>query len=402
MLRPHHKQTNAPPPRIVEGSATIQGATPYRADRRRLWVRRLLPVLLAIFALEMCYLTVGQSATVHLTPVRLQSERVITVSVAVHPGPHDVPARPLEVTQATTIQAMASGTRMLQAQSAHGTLLWFNASTATQTIPAHTRISISDGLSIETTQAVLVPKAVPPQPGQAQGEADATQPGSIGNLPANTLLDHACCGQGISVRNEAFSGGQDGGQVQVVTQQDVDGAVAAQKPSLLQQAQRLMEQQAAPEEQVNVLGCDTSGVAATPVGSGLASPGTFQVRLEARCQGLAFDADAVQEQAITSWSAATRPRYAATYQLHLAATQIATITVVTSAQLQIAVRVRGAWTYRLSSAMKDDLRSKLAGAPWWRAPQAFDHLAGIARWQITCWWLWLPADAEHITVLDTP
>lgn len=402
MLRPHHKQTNAPPPRIVDGSATIKGATPYRADRRRLWVRRLLPVLLAIFALEMCYLTIGQSATVRLTPMRLSADRTVMVGAAVHPGPQDIAARELSATQVSTTTAQATGTRLLQPQRARGLLLWMNASTAAQTVPAHTRIVVSDGLQIETEQAVFVPKASPPQPGQAQGEAQAVQSGSVGNLPANTLADHACCGQGVLVSNEAFSGGQDGGEIQVVTQHDLDGAIAAHKSSLSEQAQHQLEQQAAPTEQVKGIGCDTSGVPNTPVGSELVPPGTFQVRIEVRCEGLAWDSDRVQEQAITSWSGTTRPQNVAGYQLHLLSSQIAAIRVVAGSHVQIVVRVRGAWIYHLSSAMKDELRRKLAGAAWWQVPQVFSHMTGIAQWHITCWWFWLPSDEQHIILLDTP
>lgn len=397
-----HKQTHASSPRVVEGSLTIKGARPYRGDRRRLWIRRMLPVLLAIFALEMCYLTIGQTATVHLTPVSLFANRTIIVSAAVHPGPHDLPARSLSVTQTITTKVQATGTWRLQARAAHGTLLWMNASTTAQTIPAHTRIPVSDGLQIETEQAVLVPNAVPPLPGQAHGKADAVQPGSVGNIPADTLVGHACCGQGIVVSNEAFSGGEDEGQVQVVTQQDIEGAIATQQPSLIRTAEHQLEQQAAPGEQVNVARCDTSGVPNPPVGSELAPPGTFQVRITARCQGLAFDAASVQDRAITSFQGTTRPTEVAAYQFHLLSSRIAALSVVTDEQVRIAVQVRGAWISHLSSAMKDDLRKQLAGAFWWQVPQVLGRIPGLAHWQITCWWLWLPSDVEHITVLNTP
>ena len=398
-----HRHTAEPPPqRIVEGSATIKGARPYRADHRRLWIRRMLPVLLAIFALEMCYLTIGQSATVRLTPVYLLANRTIIVSAAVHPGPHDLPAREISATQTITTKVQATGTRMLQGRPAHGMLLWMNASTTAQTIPAHLRITVSEGLEIETTEAVLVPKAVPPQPGQAQGEASAVQPGSVGNIAADTLVGHACCGQGIVVSNEAFSGGEDAGQVQIVTPQDIEGAIATHHPSLSQAAEHQLEQQAAPGEQVQVVGCHMSGVADASVGSELAPPGTFQVRIEARCQGLAFDAASVQDRAITSWSGTTRPQNAADYHPHLLSSQITAISVVADEQVQIAIQVRGAWVYQISAHIKDELRNKLAGAPWWQVPQVLGRIPGIAHWQITCWWFWLPTEPEHITVLDTP
>lgn len=156
--------------------------------------------------------------------------QVITTNIA-------VPATllPVQHIQASAI-IIATGSRVIPATAARGTLTIYNGAALVEQLPAGFVVTSAQGVEIATDQAVTIPAANAPTFGVAQVAAHAVVAGAAGNVAAATI--HQQDGSSLVIKNlAAFSGGQDGHTETFVTDDDHARAlmsarkqVAAQQP----------------------------------------------------------------------------------------------------------------------------------------------------------------------------
>jgi Baseplate J-like protein len=388
------------PVTVIEGSAIVKGARPYRKSRWYIWARFMLPLLLLVLGGEIFYFTTGSQAVIRFTPVTTLRANLVSVLAVTHPSSTEQsPVHQLRSAQSETVTVNATGTHLQPATAAYGALIWYNASPTEQIVAAHTHITVSAGLQLETEASFTIPAAILPNPGQAEEPAHAIQAGALGNIPANTLVDHVCgCGTGVTVSNtQPFAGGQDATPQSVLLQHDVDSAVAAEQGSLTQQAKDQLHRQAAAGERVIERTCSPQALPDHPIGSILPLHAQVKVAVRVACTGLAYDQTDVQSKALESFRA-TRPK--GTYQLRLPQIRIVNVTVEGNEILHISVQISGRWVYQFTQAAQETLLSRIAGTSSQKAQEELEHFPGIEKAHVECWWLWLPSDPHHITLIE--
>jgi hypothetical protein len=386
------------PVKVVEGSIIYKEVRPYRKARWLCWGRWVLPLLLLVLSVELFHVTEGSYAVVRLTPITARRSSLVSVVAVPHPSARQSRLSVHRSVQTKTETVDATGTHLQPATAAHGTLLWYNATTTVQTLAAHTRITVTAFLQIETDTSITIPGASPPTPGQAAGKAHVLQAGAQGNIPANTLIDHPCgCGPGISVSNpEPFRGGQDATKHAVLLERDVEGAIEVSQGRLREQGKKQLLQQKRAGEQLIERPCTTQAKPSHPIGSLLPFHSQVQVEVSVTCTALAYDQSDVARKAVASFQALTRPE--GPYQLRPPVIHVVKVTIERIDMLHIAVELYGTWVYHIAPRAKNTLLSSIAGTSLQQAQQYLAHVPGIQHVQLECWWLWLPSDKNRIRI----
>ena len=114
---------------------------------------------------------------------------------------------------------VATGTQIIPATQAHGTLTIYNGTELVQQLPAGFLVTSRGGVEVATEQVVAIPAAHLPALGIATVAAHAVQPGTTGNLAAAAIRQED--GSSLVITNTtAFTGGQDAQTETVVTAAD--------------------------------------------------------------------------------------------------------------------------------------------------------------------------------------
>jgi hypothetical protein len=214
-------------------SDSQERVAPQKARKRIRLVLSLVLIsvlVLALIAGSLAYFVVlPLPVDITLVPVskRVQTTDTVTLATEGHAdiSKGEVAGRSLTsitISQAETVAP--TGTTVQPALPAHGTITFYNAATAPQTLGAFTLITGKDGVQVVTDEAVTVPEAVYPTFGEASVSAHAVGTGPEGNIAAHDL-DGDCCLLKMSATNaSAFVGGQEATSFQSVTQADIDTA----------------------------------------------------------------------------------------------------------------------------------------------------------------------------------
>jgi len=214
----------------------------------------------------------------------------------------DVPAiRLAPVSQSLSVTAKATGRGTISAETATGSITFYNGLFYSQVIPAGMALTGNDGVVVVTDSAVTVSPATqtyPPTYGQASVAAHALNPGASGNIQAGDI-NVQCCASGIAVQNpDAFTGGRDAGHYPYVTQQDVKRAAAPVIAQLTAQTPRLF---ATPR--IYGLQCAPQVKATPQIG---AKASSSRVSVMVTCNAVTFSLQAV-ERAIDAYAAKRGP-----------------------------------------------------------------------------------------------
>lgn len=135
----------------------------------------------------------------------------------------------------TTAPIIPTGVKTYPATNAEGTLTIENGSVLSEMLPAGILFSASNGIEVQTEQAVYIPSGSAAGYGVATVATRAIQAGKIGNIAA--LAVNAVYGTALYVRNlTSFTGGQDAYSVKITLPKDrqtainkAEASVAAQK-----------------------------------------------------------------------------------------------------------------------------------------------------------------------------
>jgi hypothetical protein len=146
-----------------------------------------------------------------------------------------VPAVFLPLEQFSVEQAIIpTGIKTYPAITAHGIVTVYNGSVLSERIPQGMIFSTGNGIEVITDAPVYIPAGNPPYYGTATIPAHAVVSGKQGNITAFAINN--IFGTSLYIRNKhAFTGGENGYAVSVVTVQDRQNAMGIARASLTAQ-----------------------------------------------------------------------------------------------------------------------------------------------------------------------
>src|SRR6266700_1552137 len=296
-------------------------------------------------------------ATVTITPDSKDESniyQIIGVTSKPNPNMREVSARIISATspaQSKTVQS----TGLIPGTRASGTLAFTNTSGSSKTFSSVVLTS-SSGVKVTFNGPITVP-LLPPT---VNVNGFSVNGGSAGNIGA-LQINGSCCASGITVRNYAFSGGQNPQPNSVVQQSDINGAASALTAALTPGTQAALKKQVRPNEQVvpNTLRC-TSAVSANHAAGDHAPNVTVIVSVTCKEEvydqqaALTLGANLLAKQASTDLG----PNYALMGNI---VAKVTRVTVVdTKGTLSILVRVEGVWVYQFSNTVLQGFANHIA------------------------------------------
>ncbi len=296
------------------------------------------------------------TATVTITPDSKDESniyQILGVTGTPNPSMREVSARIISSTspsQSKTVQSTGSipGTR------ASGSLTFLNSG-STKTFGS-VILRGASGVSVTFNGPITVNAL----PGFLTVTGFAVNIGSAGNIGA---LDIAgpCCAAGITVKNGAFSGGQNPQPNSVVQQSDINGAAVALTASLTPGTQAALQKQVHSNEQVvpNTLNC-TSAVSANHA-AGVHAP-NVTVIVTVTCKEEVYDQQAALTMAASLLAKQASTDLGSNYALTGSIVTVVTrVTVVdTKGTLAILVRAQGVWVYQFSDSVLQGFTNHIA------------------------------------------
>jgi VCBS repeat-containing protein len=346
------------------------------------------------------------TATVTIVPAsqQLQHTYQITAVLGVpDPSKDQVDARALYAdsqTQSSTVKATGQG--HTSGQQARGTLTFYNASTAAQTIQAGTVIFDNKGNAIVNDHTITLPALDPSVGlGSVSDSAHTINVGSSQNIPAYDLNNQLCCGGTIYVSNTTdFVGGEDPQTFTYVQQSDIDGVVQSLSTPETQQATMTLQGQVRSNEKPAGTPRCAPQVRSDHQAGDLASSVTVSVTVS--CIGEVYDMQAVQVLAARKLTqdagANPGPAYV---QVGAISTQVTQSTPDNHGNVPLVVNARGVWAYQFSHEQLTQLARLIAGHSSQDAKNILLGQAGVHSVTITLTGVnvtTIPDNTSHITI----
>ncbi len=296
-------------------------------------------------------------ATVTITPDSKDESniyQIIGVTSKPNPNMREVSARIISATSPAQSK-MVQSTGSIPGTRASGTLAFTNTSGSSKTFSS-VILTSSSGVQVTFNGPITVP-LLPPT---VNVTGFAVNVGSAGNIGA-LQINGSCCASGITVRNYAFSGGQNPQPNSVVQQSDINGAASALTAALTPGTQAALKKQVRPNEQVvpTTLKC-TSAVSANHAAGDHAPNVTVIVSVTCKEEvydqqaALTLGANLLAKQASTDLG----PNYALMGNI---VAKVTRVTVVdTKGTLAILVRAEGVWVYQFSNTVLQGFANHIA------------------------------------------
>jgi hypothetical protein len=238
---------------------------------------------------------------------------------------------------------------------------------------------------------VNVPARHNGQDGTVSASAQAVEPGTGGNILANTLKTNCCNGQVTASNPEPFSGGVDPQQIPVVSQVDLDGVKATLNTQLQQQALRQLQNQMVAGEQTAGQTVYTTKVSSdNPVG---AQADHVKVQVSVLARSLVYNVETahqVAEQLLSKQASQTSGK---NYRLK-GSPSFTDPTGVQPAQndvIYLSVAVRGVWIYNFTDQQINAWLQSIKGATPTLASTYLTSQRGVSSVQIQ-----LPFGTDHL------
>jgi len=257
--------------------------------------------------------------------------------------------------QSETVQATGKGHQ--DARAAQGALTFYNASFSPQVVSAGSVFQGSDGAQIRTDTTINVPANNPPQDGIASVTAHAVTPGSHGNLQALDI--NSATSSSLFAKNlDAFTGGQDARDFQVVAKRDIEATAAPMKPILSYSIQGVLQGELKPNEELLALPCSPAVTSDHQPGD---EASQVQVTVSMTCNGVAYDGQALHTRVTQLLSHQAIIKLGAGYSL-MGDIQVTGIRAIFPYETPvITFSSRGTWAFGLSNATQERMRSLIAG-----------------------------------------
>jgi hypothetical protein len=346
------------------------------------------------------------SATITITPASktVQDTYTITGGSTTNAQSRQVAVRSvLGSAQAPTVTVKATGHNAHPATAAHGTLTFFNSLSVEQTVASGTVFTVN-GVRIANDAPANIPAANLPTTGFVSVGAHALTTGTAGNIGAGAL-NGSCCGNGIVVRNDTFSGGQDAVNYTFLQQSDVNGAIAqGTKDSAKQNALAdLQKQFRIGEQQTGATQCTPTTSVDQPVGDKGSNVSSANVTYLVKCTATVYDYQGAQNivQDLLKAKANTNP--GPNYVLVGAIQSSVTGQTKTGNVFSLFFSAKGIWVYQFTDAQKLQLARSIAGKSVADAQNILNATTGVASARIDySGGNTLPTDPNQISIVIQP
>jgi len=403
-----HEQSKEP---MVESLTQVEDQALSPSPTLRTWClsHKRLSLLIAIcvfslVALAVWYLYPLLTASATITIIPASTEITTSTSITVVPGTanaarHQISGRTLgalTLTQEHTIKT--TGTGHQEALQAHGFIILYNASLAPQTLAFGELLESSSGVEVVTDQDITIPAGNGATNGEATVSAHALQAGPGGNIGAGAI-NGPCCRAYVIARNTAFTGGQDARNFQMVTEQDINGAITTIKTSLNQSVQAALQAQVYPDETlITPIPCTPTITSDHKAGE---EAQRVTVTINQTCTGIVYNTQALQAL-VTQLVTKQATKQLDTHYALAGSVQATVIksTVQPDKTVELQVKGIGGWVYQFTEAQLHDMTAQLAGKNETEAKQILLQMEGIQSVSITLECAaTLPTNPEHIQIL---
>ncbi len=298
---------------------------------------------------------------------------------------------PITLSESETVSATGHGHQ--DATYATGTLTLYNGLFTSQFIAQGAVFTGSDGIQVATDQAVTIPANAPPVDGQATVTAHALKKGASGNIATGDIT--ITINNGLLVRNNQFSGGQDSRDFTIVTKKDLDAPAATLQTKVTDSMTAALQQQRTPTEQLQKVPC-TPTVTANHAPEEEAQ--TVTVTVSETCTAIAYDISTLQAKAMQLLTAQVVKTVGKGYMVY--GNISVTITKATTTQkiVVLSFSTYGTWVYHING---EAIQALVSGKPRRTALQLLTHLRGVKRASISGVDSdqQLPTDLQHIHLL---
>jgi len=357
-------------------------------------------ILLAFVLLDSLFTSIlpNPQADITITPLARAITTTTTISIVSGSEVNGIPGRLLPpVSQTLSKTIAASGHGHQEATRSYGLLTFYNGSLNSQTIPAGTTFTGSDGVTIQTDADVTIPPNNPPLDGQASVNAHAVNTGSRGNIQAGDV--NLALSSFLVVKNQlAFLGGQNEQNFLFVQASDIQTTKAELDTEVLKSLQASVHQELQTGEALIPPTCSTSTRSDHQIGE---EANTVTVTLTTICSAVEYNQQALQDKAD---GLLTRN---AVHQLGTAYHLFGTLhtTVLTASRVQnpptlalVLLHITGTWMYQLN---QQQFTTLVAGKSKQEALQALLSQPGITNATIAgiADNSQLPQDTQHIHFL---
>lgn len=345
------------------------------------------------------------TATITLVPNERRIAADLTYGLAAPGANYDITIQPSPVSHTATFDKTipTTGERFEPDGTASGEVLFTNPFTTPVTVPAHTELKGTNGVTYLTQQDVTVPGSDPFGAlvfGTAPVKIVASQPGPVGNTDPGTVVGQLSLGVFYSNRSAVDGGTQK--RIPVVTEADIAALKAAAEQDLQARAQKEFTDSIDPALKLVPNSIQQGDVAlqfnheAGQDAAEVSVTGTLEVR------GQVFDPAKAREQARDEagrrLAAMAGPR-----EILLGDTlTIGDPTPLNAEGTAFKVHSEGAVRAVVTDEERADLASSLIGKDLAAARQEIDGLGNVASYDIKVSPDWLPARmpqiGSHITV----
>ncbi len=287
--------------------------------------------------------------------------------------------------------APATGHGHQDAKAASGIVTFYNGLSTSQVVAIGTVLTGQDGISIATDQAVTIPPANPPSLGEISVTAHAVHAGTSGNIQTGDV--NTTLATGLFAKNTApFSGGQDERNFTFVKSSDIEHAIDALIPKLLQSEQAALTSQLQPQEQLVSPTCK-------PTITSNHQPGdearAVQVTVSESCNAIAYNKGAAQTQASRLLNTLAAKKLGTGYRL-FGSVQVAVTQASHTPALVLSLS--GIWVYAIN---EQAIKNLVAGKPRLEAIRLLSVMPGVEH--VTIAGIEdnkpLPDDVSHIHLL---
>ena len=344
------------------------------------------------------------TSTVTITPAsKTESYNYIIIGVQGTPDStkQQVSTRTITGTSPSQSKTVAAtGQKQTAGVAATGTLTFINSLTTEQTVRAGTVFTGKDGVQVVNNVAANIPPANPPAGtfGRVTVSAHAVHVGQGGNINSLDIYGSCCTADNsIFVQNSAFSGGQDPQNYTFVQQSDINGAVNALEPSLLQQAENSLKGQVHSNEQLAGSVTCTPAIGQNQNAGDKASSVTVTVSVT--CKGVAYDQKGALSLVTNLLSKQATKDLGSNYALVGNVVTSSQVQKVTASGVSLLVNAKGVWVYQFSASIQQNLKNLIAGKNVTDAITLLKSQPGISDVSINPNTGTLPTNISNITFI---
>ena len=281
---------------------------------------------------------------------------------------------PLTISQSQTTRATGKGHQ--SARAATGSVTFYNGLFTQQFIANGTVYTGQDGVAIVTTQDATIP---PGNPGSGYGTvtvpAQAVTAGTSGNIQAGDIT--ITINNGLLVRNNPFSGGQNERTYTTVTQHDIHSISTVLKTTIAHSITGALQGQLQQGEALQLIPCTPTVTSDHPIG---AEATQVKVTVSQTCSAVAYNSQELQTKATAFLATQARQKARAGYSLFgtvNVSVKQASVTSTSHPLVFLSFHASGTWIYGISLSAQQQIKQLFAGKTTQQAEKLLAALPGV-------------------------